>query len=214
MNTNLGFIHRFVSSGGALPQITLLLLHGTGGNEEDLLPLGQTLFPGAGILSPRGKVLENGMPRFFRRFAEGVFDVADLKFRANELAQFIQDARREYAITGELVAVGYSNGANIAAALMLLHPKVLAGAALFRAMVPFVPRSWPDLADVKVLLAGGQGDPIVPQAETIRLSDILQTAGASVHVHWHQGGHELGDDDIAVTQKWLASVDWVSPKVL
>jgi phospholipase/carboxylesterase len=122
MSTNLGFTHRLVFSGAVPPPITLLLVHGTGSNEEELLPLGHTLLRGAGILSPRGKVLENGMPRVFRRLAKGVFDVADLKFRANELAQFIEAARREYAISGEFIGVGYSNGANIAAALILLHP--------------------------------------------------------------------------------------------
>ena len=214
MSENLGFIHRFSPSSAEQKPITLLMLHGTGGNEDDLFPLGKTLFPGAAILSPRGKVLENGMPRFFRRFSEGVFDVADVKFRANELAQFIAAARKEYFINGDLIGVGYSNGANIAAALMLSHPGELAAAVLFRATVPFVPENPPDLRNVGVLLAGGQRDPIVPQAETVKLSNILRAAGASVEIHWHQGGHELGEDDIMLARKWLASEERTAPRTL
>src|SRR5580698_9864988 len=136
MTTNLGFIHRFIPAAEPDNPVTLLLLHGTGGNEQDLLSLGQALLPGAAILSPRGKVLERGMPRFFRRFAEGVFDVEDLKFRTHELARFLETAARTYRLGEKIIAVGYSNGANIAASLMLLHPQALAGAILFRVMVP------------------------------------------------------------------------------
>ena len=197
------FIHRFIPAPDPDSRTTLLLLHGTGGNEDDLLPLGESLLPGAAILSPRGKVLERGMPRFFRRIAEGVFDIEDLKFRTHELAQFIEDARSHYQIEGSIVAAGYSNGANIAASLLLLHPGLLAAAALFRVMVPFVPDTSPDLKGTKTLLAAGRQDPIIPPSGTLQLSEILKTAGADVSIHWHNGGHELGQDDIYAAQAWF-----------
>ena len=128
------FIHEFVPGSSSR---TLLLLHGTGGNERDLIPLGRELDPNAALLSPRGKVLENGMPRFFRRLAEGVFDLEDLKYRTNELADFVTAAGQHYGFaTDQLVAVGYSNGANIAASMLLLRPEIMHMAILFRAMVP------------------------------------------------------------------------------
>ncbi len=146
------------------------------------------------------------MPRFFRRIAEGVFDEQDLKFRTVELAEFIEAAGRAYSFGPSIVAVGYSNGANIAASLMLMRPTVLAGAALFRAMVPFVPDVMPDLTGKKTLLAAGQRDQIVPQSNTAKLAEMLKTAGANVALHWHNGGHELGQDDIAAAERWIA--DW------
>lgn len=203
--TDLSFAHRFIPAADHGPSAVLLLLHGTGGDENDLIPLGRTLLPGAALLSPRGKVLENGMPRYFRRFAEGVFDIADLQFRAHELAAFVEAARREYRLTGDLVAVGYSNGANIAAGLLLLKPGLLAGAVLFRPMTPFVPDQPPDLNGTRVLLAAGNRDPIVPSSQTEQLAQILNGAGAIVSFHWHPGGHELGQDDIDAAQRWLAA---------
>ncbi|MEX2262503.1 MAG: alpha/beta hydrolase [Bryobacteraceae bacterium] len=200
---DLGFIHRFIAAAEDGPSVTLLLLHGTGGNEHDLLPLGQTLLPGAALLSPRGKVLENGMPRFFRRIAEGVFDVEDLKARTHELAAFIAAARREYRLTGKMIAIGYSNGANIAASLMLLHPGLLAGGILLRAMTPFVPEEPPVLQGTRVLLAAGQRDHVVPVDQTRQLAEILEQAGAEVLLHWHDGGHELAQDDMIAAQHWL-----------
>lgn len=197
------FIHRFIPATDAASRATLLLLHGTGGNEDDLLQLGESLLPGAAILSPRGKVLERGMPRFFRRIAEGVFDVEDLKFRTHELAQFIEDARQHYRIEGPIVAAGYSNGANIAASLLLLHPGLLAAAALLRVMVPFVPETPPDLKGTRALLAAGRQDPIIPNSGTLELSEILKAAGAEVSIHWHNGGHELGQDDVYAAQAWF-----------
>jgi phospholipase/carboxylesterase/glyoxalase family protein len=204
MSARLGFVHRFIPSSGDSASHVLLVLHGTGGDEQDLIPIGQELSPGAAILSPRGKVLERGMPRFFRRLAEGVFDVDDLKFRAHELAQFTQEAKAEYGLEGPVVAVGYSNGANIAASLMLLHPHAIAGAVLFRAMVPFVPDNPPDLTGTAVLLAAARRDQIVPASQTAKLSQILEDTGASVSHYWHQGGHELGQDDIEAARQWLA----------
>jgi predicted esterase len=205
MTADLGFIHRFVPAAEPDKPVTLLLLHGTGGNEDDLTPLGQALLPGAAILSPRGKVLEHGMPRFFRRFAEGVFDEEDLKFRTLELAQFIDAAGRAYRLGGNIIAVGYSNGANIAASLMLLCPPILVGAVLFRAMVPLVPDVTPDLTGKHALLAAGRQDPIVPQSGTVKLAEMLKTAGADVSLYWHDGGHELGQDDIAAAQRSIAA---------
>ena len=205
MTADLGFTHRFIPATGKDSPITLLLLHGTGGNEEDLLPLGQTLLPGAAILSPRGNVLERGMPRFFRRLAEGVFDVEDLKFQTHDLARFIEAAGEAYHFTAKIIAVGYSNGANIAASLLLLHPGLLAGAVLFRVMVPFVPEAIPDLTGTQALLAAGRKDPVIPPSETGKLAEMLRGAGASVSLHWHAGGHELGQDDIAAAQRWIAA---------
>jgi predicted esterase len=200
----LAFIHRFIPASSPARNETLLLLHGTGGNEQDLLTLGQELLPGAALLSPRGRILENGMPRFFRRLAEGVFDLADLKLQTDELTRFISAASDKYGLeAGKIVAVGYSNGANIAASVMLTYPNVLAGAILFRPMVPFVPAASPSLPNVPVLLAAGRRDPIVVPEQTLALGEILKTAGARVSLHWHEGGHELGRDDIAAAKDWI-----------
>lgn len=198
------FNYRFVEPAAADPQNTLLLLHGAGGDERDLISLGQRLLPGAALLSPRGRVLEHGMPRFFRRRAEGVFDLADLKLQTDKLAAFITDAARKYTLDLQrIVAVGYSNGANIAASLLLSHPRVLAGAVLFRPMIPFQPETTPDLRDVPVLLAAGRHDQIVPPTHTPELAQIFRTAGARVSIHWHPGGHELGPDDVESAKSWL-----------
>lgn len=202
----LEFIHRFVPASTPNSGVTLLLLHGTGGNEQDLLTLGQELLPGAALLSPRGRVLENGMPRFFRRLAEGVFDLEDLKLQTAALAGFVDAAARRYELqNGKILAVGYSNGANIAASIMLTNPDILAGAVLFRPMVPFLPQVSPDLQNVSVLLAAGRRDPIVVPEQTLALGEILKTAGATVSLHWHEGGHELGRDDIAAAKDWILS---------
>jgi phospholipase/carboxylesterase len=199
------FIHRFIPAAQPETGITLLLLHGTGGNEEDLLPLGRELLPGVALLSPRGRVLENGMPRFFRRFAEGVFDVDDLKFQTQELNDFIKAAAQQYGVAKNImVALGYSNGANIAASLLLLHPNVLAGAVLFRAMVPFTPDFQPNVEHTSVLLSGGLQDPIVPRENTERLATMLVSFGADAELHWHRGGHELGQDDFSAAKHWLS----------
>jgi predicted esterase len=202
----LEFIHRFVPASTPDSGATLLLLHGTGGNEQDLLTLGQELSPGAALLSLRGRILENGMPRFFRRLSEGVFDLEDLKLQTTELARFVEAAARKYGFEkGKIFAIGYSNGANIAASVMLSYPDLLAGAVLFRPMVPFVPQVSPDLQNVPVLLAAGRRDPIVASDLTLALGEILKTAGARVSLHWHEGGHELGRDDIATAKDWIRS---------
>ena len=203
-NDSLGFIHRFMAAKEPDSPLTLLLLHGTGGDETDLVALGQQLAPGAALLSPRGKVVENGMPRFFRRLAEGVFDLEDLRVRAHELADFVETAARRYHLASDrMVAVGFSNGANIAAAILLLHPGALAGAVLFRAMVPLVPETMPHLRARPVLLAAGRRDPIVRPDETERLRHLLAQAGAVVTLHWEDAGHGLTPADIAAARAWL-----------
>ena len=182
---DLGFVHVFVPAEKPNSP-TLLLLHGTGGDERDLLGLGRELWPGAALLSVRGKVLENGMPRFFQRFAEGVFDVDDLKARTNELAEFIDIAAEYYRFSKRhLVAVGYSNGANIAASLMFLHPHYLAAGVLFRAQVPFTPDLVRNFSELSVFLAGGMRDSIVPREQTEQLAAILETGQADVSLFWH-----------------------------
>jgi len=199
-----GFIHRFIPAKEADSPLALLLLHGTGGDETDLLGLGQELAPGAALLSPRGKVLENGLPRYFRRLAEGVFDLADLRVRTHELADFVETAAQRYRLPSERVfAVGFSNGANIAASVLLLRPQVLAGAVLFRPMVPLVPDPMPNLYGKPVLLAAGRRDPIVSPEEAERLRRLLAQAGADVTVHWAQAAHGLTPADIDAARAWL-----------
>ena len=199
------FIHEFVPGGSGR---TLLLLHGTGGNEHDLVPLGRELDPNAGLLSPRGKVLENGMPRFFRRLAEGVFDVEDLKQRTNELADFITAAAAQYNLaTNEIIAVGYSNGANIAASMLLLRPEILHAAVLFRAMVPLEPADPPDLSPVRVWIGAGNQDPIIPTSETQRLVDLLRGAGADVTIRFFNAGHGLTNGEVEAAGQWLKELN-------
>jgi phospholipase/carboxylesterase len=197
----LGFAHRFVpATAPGLPP--LLLLHGTGGDENDLLPLGRTLLPGAALLSPRGAVLENGMPRFFRRLAEGVFDEADIRRRAADLAGFITAARTAYGLAAP-VAVGFSNGANIAAALLMLHPEVLAGAVLLRPMVPLRETPPVDLAGRPVLMLSGAADPIVPASNAGSLAERLRTTGAAVTHETLPVGHGLSQTDVTQAVTWL-----------
>jgi predicted esterase len=198
------FIHEFIPGSS---ERTLLLLHGTGGNERDLIPLGRELDPRASLLSPRGKVLENGMPRFFRRLAEGVFDLEDLKKRTNELADFVAAAGQHYGFAAEnVVAVGYSNGANIAASMLLLRPEILSAAILFRAMVPLVPETQPNLSSVRVWIGVGTNDPIIPTSETKRLAELLRTAGADVTMRHFPAGHELKAADVESAREWLTTL--------
>ena len=203
--TDLGFIHRYVPP-TAQGAPTLLLLHGTGGDETNLLGLGPLLAPGAGLLSPRGKVLEGGMPRFFRRLAEGIFDLDDLRIRTDELAGFVASAATTYGFDPHsVVAAGYSNGANIAASLLLLRPDTLAAAVLFHPMVPLVPDTLPDLSSVPVFAAGGRRDQIVRPEETERLATLLREAGADVTLHWEQGGHNLSAEELDAARTWMAA---------
>lgn len=202
----LDFVHIFEPAQEQGNPRVLLLLHGTGGDEHQMLALGHELAPGAAILSPRGKVLENGNARYFRRLAEGVFDEEDLIFRTNELADFVTQACEHYALDcSRLIAVGYSNGANIAASLMLLRPKVLAGAVLFRPMVPLVPDEKPALTGKQALIAAGESDSMVPVEETRRLSELLESCGTDVSVHWERAGHGLVEGDTQTARRWLES---------
>jgi phospholipase/carboxylesterase len=201
---DLGFVHVFLPAEKPTSP-TLLMLHGTGGDERDLLPLGRELWPGAALLGVRGKVLENGMPRFFRRFAEGVFDVEDLKSRTDDLAEFIDAAAQRYQFSKrKLIGVGYSNGANIAASLILLHPHYLAGAILFRAMMPFVPDLIRDFRHLSVFIGAGRLDPVVPSGQVQELAAVLESGGADMTVWWSPGGHELGEDDVKAAKTWLS----------
>jgi predicted esterase len=201
------FVHRFVPATQDGSRPTLLLLHGTGGDENDLLPLGRALDPGAALLSPRGKVLESGMPRFFRRLAMGVFDQEDLAVRTDELASFIGEAATRYGIAADqIVAAGFSNGANIAASLLLRHPGVLRGAILLSPMVPFEPASPVDLKGTAVFIGAGRADAMVPAANTERLAALLGESGAEVTVHWEQGGHAITPTEVAAAREWLAKL--------
>lgn len=201
---DLGFIHRFLPP-KTEGQPVLLLLHGTGGEETSLLPLGTRLAPDAAFLSPRGKVLENGMPRFFRRIAEGVFDLEDLRLRTHELADFVESASKAYRFDrSQVVAVGYSNGANIAASVLLLRPEALAAAILLHPMVPLVPESLPDLAGVPVLITAGRRDPMVPSRQTEELISLLRQAGSKVETFWQEDGHSLIPDEVRAAHEWLS----------
>ena len=199
------FLHEFVPGNS---NRTLLLLHGTGGNERDLIPLGRELDPNASLLSPRGKILENGMPRFFRRLAEGVFDLEDLKTRTHELADFVTASVRHYKLAANhIVGVGYSNGANIAASMLLLRPEIMHAAILFRAMVPLIPDKLPDLSSVRVWISAGDQDPIIPASEAKRLAELLRSAGADVTIRFAKAAHGLTSDDVTTARDWLEKLE-------
>jgi phospholipase/carboxylesterase len=185
----------------------LILLHGTGGTETDLLALGRALDPGAALLSPRGKVLENGMPRFFRRLAEGVFDEEDLIFRTHQLADFIHVASEHYGFNqSESIAIGYSNGANVAGSILLLRPDTFQGAGLLRAMVPLIPANLPELKGAPVLVAAGNHDPIIPVEKARELVTLLRRTGADVTVFFEDAGHRLTETTLTATKRWLNSL--------
>ena len=199
------FIHRFIPAADVTSAPTVLLLHGTGGNEHDLIELGQSLAPGANFLSPRGKISENGMPRFFRRLAEGVFDEKDLIFRTHELTDFIAEAAVKYGFSPKnITAIGYSNGANIAASMLLLRPGVLRRAVLLRAMVPLIPEHAPQLVGTDVFLASGLSDPILPIANARKLAGMLRDAGAEVTFHEINAGHQLTSPELDFARTFIA----------
>lgn len=197
----LSFVHRYESSADA-SRPPLLLLHGTGGDENDLIDLGRAVAPGAALLSPRGKVLEGGSLRFFRRLAEGVFDEDDVRKRANELADFIGEARRAYGLPAP-VALGFSNGANIAAAMLLLRPDVLSGAVLLRAMVPLAEPPAADLAGKPVLVLSGSMDSMIPATNAAKLAASLREAGADVQHRTLPAGHGLSQADLTIARDFL-----------
>jgi phospholipase/carboxylesterase len=201
MSIELGFTHQFMPGSS---DRTLFLLHGTGGDENQLVPLGRELDSAAALLSPRGKTLEKGNARFFRRLAEGVFDLEDLRARTDELADFVKAAAVRYEFGLEkLVAVGYSNGANIAASLIFRHPSLLRSAILFRAMVPFEPDELPNLAGTRVWLAAGKQDPLIPPDNVMRLAELLSDAGAEVTARMFDAGHGLTNVELVMAQRWL-----------
>ena len=202
MNPDLGFIHRFIPAIGS-GKPPLLMLHGTGGDENDLLPLAQRIAPGAAILSPRGKVLESGMPRFFRRRGEGQWDIDDLRLGTGELADFLKRARANYQIE-KPIAVGYSNGANIAWSLLLAEPGALAGAILMRAMLPFDPRPLPDLAGIRVLILAGRHDELIQPQQAGLLAALLGEAGADATFEMLEAGHGLTEEDLKLAAAWLS----------
>lgn len=198
-----GYEHRFVPASDVKSAPTALVLHGTGGDENDLLPLARLVLPEANLLSPRGNVPENGMNRFFRRLAEGVFDQEDLRARTKDLARFVNEAAERYGFNlGSVIAIGYSNGANIAASLLLSDPDILAGAALLHAMVPYEPEALPALNGKPIFLSSGRNDPIVPSENSQRLADLLQSAGANVEHYWHNSGHSLSQAEAGAARDW------------
>lgn len=196
---NPDFIH--VEAAGALPG--LLLLHGTGGDERQLLPLAESIAPGHAALGIRGQVLENGAPRFFRRTSMFSYDVEDIRRRTDELADWLDATGR----VGDraLVALGYSNGANLAAAMLLLRPEVLAGAILLRANLPLEPEQKPSLEGMPVILITGAGDPYARPGDAERLVDLLESGGARVEFHEQPSGHELNRVDVDTSARWFAS---------
>jgi phospholipase/carboxylesterase len=202
---DLGFVHRFLPSENAASRDTLLLLHGTGGDENDLVSLGQTIAPGAAILSPRGNVLENGAPRFFKRLAEGVFDPREVRSRGEELARFIEAATARYALDQERIfAVGYSNGANAASTVMFIRPGLIKGAILLRPMLVYEPETSVNLSGSSVFISAGRMDPIVPAQSVERLAGLFQSARATVTLKWQMVGHNLVPSEVSEATSWLA----------
>jgi predicted esterase len=201
---DLAYQHRF-EPGTVASAPPLLLLHGTGGNEQDLIPLARRLSPDSALLSPRGDVMEHGQPRFFRRFAEGVFDLADVEQRTRALADFIAAASHRYGFdASRLTAVGFSNGANMAASLLLLRPESLAAAVLLRPMIVLTPESLPRLDGKRILISSGTHDPIVPPDHPARLADLFRRAGADVTQHSTPAGHGLVPADLTAAQAFFS----------
>lgn len=203
MTDDLGFIHRFVP--GEESGDTLLVLHGTGGDENDLIGIGQAIAPGAAILSPRGNVLENGAPRFFKRVAEGVFDPKEVRSRAEELARFIRAAAVTYRVEpSRIFAFGYSNGANVASTVMLIEPGVLQGSILFRPMVVYEPPDKTDLRGSSIFISAGRLDSIVPTDSVEQLAEMFRSRNADVTLKWQISGHNLVPSEVREAAEWFA----------
>jgi predicted esterase len=201
----MNHVHRWIPSRSGSTR-TIVALHGTGGDETSLIALGQALDPEAAILAPRGNVLEGQMPRFFRRLAEGVFDVEDLIQRTEDLADFIFDSSEKYGFDpAHTLALGYSNGANIAASVLLLRPDALAGAILVRSMVPLDPDTLPNLIGKHILMLTGEYDPILPVENAQRLQSLFRRFGAEVTFELLRAGHELTRRDVEIAEEWLRS---------
>jgi predicted esterase len=205
VSNDLGFIHRYVPAEQATTRDTLLVLHGTGGNENDLIGVGQAVSPGAAILSPRGNVLENGAPRFFRRLAEGVFDPREVRSRAEELVGFIRGAITKYNLdAARIFALGYSNGANVASTVMFLEPGLLRSTVLLRPMLVYEPDELPDLKGASALISAGRMDPIVPAPSVEKLDALLRSSGCDVTLNWQLAAHNLLPSEVREAAKWLA----------
>jgi predicted esterase len=204
VNDDFGFIHRFVPGEDASVE-TLLVLHGTGGNENDLIGIGQAIAPGAAILSPRGNVLENGAPRFFKRIAEGVFDPKEVRSRGEELARFIRAAAVTYRLDpSRIFALGYSNGANIASTVMLIEPGAIQASILLRPMVVYQPPEKSDLSGSSVFISAGRMDPIVPTASVEHLAKLFRSANADVTLKWQLAAHNLVPTEVREAAEWFA----------
>jgi predicted esterase len=205
MTEDLGYVHRFVPATDPTAAETLLVLHGTGGDENDLIGIGQAIAPGAAILSPRGNVSENGAPRFFKRLAEGVFDPREVRSRAEELARFIRAAIKKYGLDGNRIhALGYSNGANIASTVMLVEPGLLQRGILLRPMLVYEPSERADLSGSAVFISAGRADPIVSVSSVERLAELLQSLGAEVTLKWQLAGHNLVPSEVREAAEWLS----------
>jgi phospholipase/carboxylesterase len=204
MTDDTGFVHRFIPAEDKSSAETLIVLHGTGGDENDLIGIGQAVAPGAAILSPRGNVSENGAPRFFKRLAEGVFDPKEVRSRADELARIIRAAITRYSLDAtRIYALGYSNGANIASTVMFIEPGLLQGAMLFRPMLVFEPDSTSDLSGSSVFISAGRMDPIVPVTSVERLVELFEASRAEVTLKWQLGGHNLAPSEVREAAEWL-----------
>ena len=205
MTQDLGFVHRYTPAQDSTSGETLIVLHGTGGNENDLIGIGQSIAPGAAILSPRGNVTENGAHRFFKRLAEGVFDPKEVRSRAEELARFIRAAITKYSLDStRIYALGYSNGANIASSVMFIDPGLLQGAILFRPMLVFEPEKHGDLSGSSVFISAGRMDPIVPMSSVERLVELFESSHAEVTLKWQQAGHNLVPSEVREAADWLS----------
>jgi phospholipase/carboxylesterase/glyoxalase family protein len=205
MTDDLGFVHRFIPADDPTLGETMVVLHGTGGDENDLIGIGRAVAPGAAILSPRGKVLENGAPRFFKRLAEGVFDPKEVRSRAEELSRFIRAAVAKYGLDpARVFAFGYSNGANVASTIMFIEPSVFQRAILFRPMLVFEPDKIPDLSGASVLISAGRSDPIVPTTSVDRLVELFKQSRADVTLKWQLVGHNLAPSEVREAADWLA----------
>lgn len=201
---SLGFVHRFLPATDPAQRATILLLHGTGGDENDLISFGQAIAPGAALLSPRGGTTENGAPRFFRRIAEGKFDPAEVRARAADLAAFVRAAATEYQLDADAIfALGYSNGANIASTVMFTEPALMKGAILFRPMVVLDVSEKKSLAERSVFISAGRLDPIVPGDQPDRLAAMFRERAAAVTISWQLGGHNLTPSDVREAAQWF-----------
>jgi len=201
MRPELSYLHRFIRG---TDKTTLLLLHGTGGDENDIIPIGKAISAESSVLSPRGRVLENGLPRFFRRIREGVFDLQDVKFRSIELSEFVREASLRYDFKlDSVIAVGYSNGANLASGILLLQLLPLAGAILFRPMTPLVPDTLPTLKGLPLFVSAGTKDPYVPKGETARLVGLFEDCGAEVVLNWENAGHGISEIEVRKAREWF-----------